>query len=67
MDLPVNKIDKKQAKELLDELNHIYGPQKLADWNIKAHTFLVFNEIKRICSRTKRNIANQADKLGLFE
>lgn len=34
--------EKKQAQELLDELNEQAGPKGLEDWNIRASTFLVF-------------------------
>lgn len=33
--------EKQKAKELLEELNET-GPEGLPDWNIKAHTLLVF-------------------------
>lgn len=33
--------EKIRAKKLLDELNEI-GPEGLPNWNIRAHTFIVF-------------------------
>lgn len=43
--MPENKIitqsEKKEAQKLLDELN-TKKPEELPDWNIRAHTLLVF-------------------------
>ena len=39
--MELNEWEKQKAKELLDELPGL-GPQELADWNIEAHTLLVF-------------------------
>jgi len=43
--MPENKIitesEKKEVQKLLDELN-TKKPEELPDWNIRAHTLLVF-------------------------
>lgn len=52
MSVPVNlDTEKQRAKELLDELGTMKGPENLTDWNIRAQTLLVFVAIKEECAK----------------
>jgi len=37
----LTELEKQKVKKMLDELNEI-GPDGLVDWNIRAHTLIVF-------------------------
>lgn len=45
-ELDLTEREKQKAKELLDELNEL-GPEGLVDWNIRAHTLLVFISMRK--------------------
>ena len=44
--LKLNDDEKCRARELLDELARIKGPEELPVWNIRAQAFLVFMAAK---------------------